>query len=120
VLYAWAPTLPAAALAIVALGGLYLSMLSGLSTVVQTHAPAALRGRIMSLQVVALSLFYAIGALAQGALADRIGLRLTTTATAALLAFALLAARLARPHLAAALRDDAPRSASDEDSSAAR
>ncbi len=120
VLYAWAPALPVAALAIVVLGGLYLSMLSGLSTVVQMHAPAALRGRIMSLQVVALSLFYAIGALAQGALADRVGLRLTTAVAAALLALALIAARLVRPHLAVALRDDIPRPAPDVDSLSAR
>ncbi len=105
-LYAWAPGLLAAAVAIAALGGLYLSLLSGLSAVVQAHAPAALRGRVMALQGVVLSLFYAVGAVLQGALADRVGLRFATSGAAVALALALGGARLAYPHLVSALRGD--------------
>ena len=105
-LYAWAPGLLAAAVAIASLGGLYLSLLSGLSAVVQAHAPAALRGRVMALQGVVLSLFYAVGAVLQGALADRVGLRFATSGAAVALALALGGARLAYPHLVSALRGD--------------
>src|SRR5205085_205433 len=75
VLYAVSPSLPVAALALTAVGGAYVGILSGLGTVVQLRAPAALRGRILSLYGVALGLVYPIGAVIQGALGDRFGLR---------------------------------------------
>ena len=48
---------------------------------------------------------YPIGAVAQGAIADEIGLRATTAGAAILLGASLLAWRLLRPHAADALTD---------------
>jgi predicted MFS family arabinose efflux permease len=64
--------------------------------VVQLRAAAALRGRIVSFFFVALGVIYPIGALAQGALADRVGLHAITVgaALAMLGVLALLAAAL--------------------------
>jgi len=48
VLYALAPTLPLAVVAIFAVGALYLGTLSSFTTVAQLRAPAELRGRVVS------------------------------------------------------------------------
>ena len=93
ILYAWAPRIWLAVPAIVALGALYMSMLSGLSTIVQLRTPQALRGRVLSLHGAALSTMYPVGAVGQGALADRIGLPATTTICTLLLAAILVIAR---------------------------
>jgi predicted MFS family arabinose efflux permease len=76
-----------------------------LSTVVQLRAPAAFRGRIIGVYLVALGVVYPIGSLIQGPLADRIGLAVTTGAAGALLAVALVAIRVVRPGLLAALSE---------------
>ncbi len=102
-LYAWSPRLWPAAAAIFILGGLYLSLLSGLSNVVQTRTPATLRGRVLSLHGSTLSTIYPLGSILQGTIADRIGLRDTTTLAALLLAAVLIAVRLGRPRLVRAL-----------------
>ena len=68
-------------------------MLSGLSTVVQLHAPQAYRGRVLSFYLVALGVAYPIGSLIQGPVVDRIGIGWTTTGTALLLTLVLGAAR---------------------------
>jgi predicted MFS family arabinose efflux permease len=57
-------------------------VLSGLQTVVQLHAPAAYRGRVLSFYLVALGIAYPIGALAQGPLADHVGVAWTTVTAA--------------------------------------
>jgi MFS family permease len=82
--------------AIVLVGVAYIGVLSGLSAVVQLRAAPALRGRIVSFFFVALGVIYPIGALAQGALADRVGLHAITVgaALAMLGVLALLAAAL--------------------------
>ncbi|OYV72924.1 MAG: hypothetical protein B7Z74_04730, partial [Deltaproteobacteria bacterium 21-66-5] len=74
-LYAYAPDLVWAALALVVLGGSYVGTLTGLNTSVQLHAPVKERSRILSLYVLSLSLFYPVGALAQAALAHLFGVR---------------------------------------------
>ena len=92
-LYAVAPTLATAAPAFVAVGAGYIVVLAGLNTVVQLRAPAASRGRILSIYMMALGLVYPLGAVLQGALADTHGVRAVTVAGAlALLAVATLAA----------------------------
>lgn len=80
--------------AITLLGVSYIGILSGLSAVVQLRAPTRLRGRILAFFFTALGVIYPIGALAQGALADGLGLHAVTVAAAlAMLAvLALLAA----------------------------
>jgi len=101
--YALSPTLAVAAVAIFVVGFLYLGALSSFTTTAQLRAPAELRGRVMSVLMVLLGSLYPIGAIVQGAVADRIGLRATTVAAAVLMGAVLVAARLLFPKLAHAL-----------------
>ena len=109
-LYAAAPTLWLAAIAIFAVGAGYIGILSGLMTVVQLRAPAAMRGRVLSLFMVSLGTVYPIGAIAQGALGDQIGLRATTIGCAAVFWVLFAGLVLRAPRLVAAL-DDPPAAA---------
>ncbi|MBV8303351.1 MAG: MFS transporter [Acidimicrobiia bacterium] len=86
VLYAAAPSLATAAVALVAVGAAYIGVLSGLMTVVQLRAPDALRARILSLYMVSLGVIYPIGAVIQGKLGDELGLRAVVIVAAALFA----------------------------------
>ncbi len=106
--YAVAPTLAVATVVLVAVGAAYVGVLSGLGTVVQLRAPAALRARVLSLYMVALGIVYPLGAVLQGALGDRLGLRTVTGGCAALFLTVVVAAGLARPDLVAALDDPMP------------
>jgi MFS family permease len=106
--YALAPSLPLALVAFVAVGAGYIFVLSGLNTVVQLRAPAAARGRILSIYMMALGLLYPVGALVQGLLADSHGIRAVTVAGAvALLAVCVLTAIL-RPTAFTNLADPEP------------
>ena len=107
VLYGLAPNLALAAAALVALGGAYIGVLSGLGTVVQLRAPAAYRARILSLYMVALGMIYPIGAVVQGALGDRFGIRGVTVACALVFAGLLGAVLATRRDLATSF-DDPP------------
>ncbi|HVF14108.1 MAG TPA: MFS transporter [Acidimicrobiales bacterium] len=104
-IYSAAPSLPTATLALAVVGAGYIGILSGLGTVVQMRAPAALRGRVLSLYMVALGTVYPIGAVIQGALGDRFGLRTITAACAGVFLLVVLVARTTRPDLVAALDD---------------
>jgi MFS family permease len=86
VLYAAAPTLWTAAVALIAVGATYIGVLSGLMTVVQLRAPEELRARILSIYMVALGVIYPIGAVIQGKLGDEFGLRGVVIIAAALFA----------------------------------
>lgn len=103
VLYAFAPSLVLAAVALGIVGAIYIGILSGLQTVVQLRAPAAYRGRILSLYLVALGCLYPIGALVQGPLADAVGLKTVTTVASAILLAVLLGVRVRRPHVLSVL-----------------
>ena len=105
VLYAIAPSLPVAALALAAVGAAYIGILSGLATVVQLRAPSAVRGRILSLYMVALGTIYPIGAVIQGALGDRFGLRTVTAGCAVAFTLVVVVVRLTRPELMGVLDD---------------
>jgi MFS family permease len=111
-LYDFAPSLTFALPALFVVGLVYIGVLSGLSTVVQLRAPAELRGRVLSLYLVALGVSYPIGSLVQGPLADSLGLAWTTAGAAAVLAIALVVTRVARPGvfqaLAAPVSTEAP------------
>ena len=76
-----------------------------LGTVVQLRAPAELRARILSLYMVALGVVYPLGAVVQGFLADRLGLRAVTVGAALVFLAVVLAVRAARPALAGAFSD---------------
>ncbi|MCU4184424.1 MFS transporter [Acidiferrimicrobium sp. IK] len=83
--YAAAPDLAVAAAAILLVGGSYIGVLAGCNTIIQLRAAPALRGRVLGIYMMALGILYPIGSLAQGALADAVGLRAVTTAGASLL-----------------------------------
>jgi MFS family permease len=103
--YGAAPNFTVAGIAIVLLGASYIGVLSGLNTVVQIHAPAAARGRILGLYMLALGTIYPIGALLQGQIADHAGIRhVTIGAGFGLLAIILVAAGAA-PGLLRGLTD---------------
>jgi MFS family permease len=78
-------------------GVIYIGVLSGLSNVVSLWAPAVLRGRIISLFLVALGAVYPVGGLVQGWVADRIGLAETTSLGAVALLAVLATWQIARP-----------------------
>lgn len=115
VCYALAPTLAIAAVAIFVVGAAYLGCLSGFNTVAQLRAPAELRGRVASVNMVILGTLYPIGSIAQGWIADSVGLRLTTAATAVGLGVIVLTVRTLRPGFDRELRAaDRPDLARDE------
>jgi MFS family permease len=83
--YGAAPSLWLAAAALFVVGMVYMSVLSGLQTVAQLQAPAAYRGRVLSFFMVALGVAYPIGSLAQGPVANHLGVGLTTVGAALML-----------------------------------
>jgi predicted MFS family arabinose efflux permease len=103
ILYAIAPNLPLSALAIVLVGALYLAALSSYTTIAQQRSPAAMRGRVLSLNAMLLGTVYPLAAAVQGALADRFGLREVTAGSAAIMLVVLLAVRALRPGYADAV-----------------
>ena len=107
VAYAAAPNLAAGVVTIFAVGFLYLGALSSFTTIAQLRAPAELRGRVLSLLMVLLGTLYPLGSVLQGAIADRVGLRVTTAGAAVLMAAALLLVRMLRPDLTRALDEPA-------------
>ena len=92
--YAAAPSLWIAVVAILVVGFLYLGMLSMCTTIAQLRSPAYARGRVLSLVMALLGLVYPIGAVAQGALGDTVGLRVTIGGAAVLFGAAVLALRV--------------------------
>ena len=108
VLYGAAPTAAAATAALVLVGGTYMFAFSGIGTVVQLRAPAALRARVLSFYFLALGTLYPLGAAIQGPLADRFGLGRVTAASGVALLVAVAAIRFVRPGAIAALDDPTP------------
>ena len=107
VAYGLAPSPLVATIAIVGVGAAYMSVLSGIGTVVQLRAPTALRARVLSFYFLALGVVYPIGATLQGPVADRVGLGVVTASSGVVMVAALLVVRLVRPARFAAL-DDQP------------
>jgi MFS family permease len=107
VAYAAAPNLAAGVVTIFVVGFLYLGALSSFVTIAQLRAPTELRGRVMSLLMVLLGALYPLGSVVQGAIADRVGLRVTIAGAGVLMATTLLVVRLLRPGVARAL-DEPP------------
>lgn len=101
--YGAAPSLWLAVAALFAVGLVYMSVLSGLQTVAQLQAPAVFRGRVLSFFLVALGVAYPIGSLAQGPVADRVGVGWTTAGSALLLGAICLAVAWRRPQFVRAL-----------------
>ncbi|MDP9402703.1 MAG: MFS transporter [Actinomycetota bacterium] len=106
--YATTPSVATAVAALAVVGALYIGVLSGLSTVVLIRAPVQFRARVLSLYFVALGTIYPLGALVQGAVADRVGLGWTTAGAAVMLAAIVLAIAALRPGFLQALDDPLP------------
>ena len=103
VAYAYAPTLWVSALTIFVVGLLYLGALSSFMSIAQLRAPAAVRGRVLSLITMALGALYPLGSIIQGSLADRIGLRQVTALSGLLLAVGLVGLLVLRPAMRSAI-----------------
>ncbi len=93
--YSLSPSLWAGAVWLGLVGASYIGVLAGLNTIVQLYAPPQLRGRMLGIYMMALGILYPVGALAQGAIAGRVGIR-AMTAIGALLLLALFVGLLAR------------------------
>jgi MFS family permease len=107
VAYGLAPVFPLAVAGIALLGFVYLGVLSGTSTVCQVRAPRELRARMASLFMLGVGGGHATGLVVQGWLGDRVGLPAVTATTGLLLFGVVVAVRLLRPDLLAAMDDQA-------------
>jgi predicted MFS family arabinose efflux permease len=96
-LYASMPNTALVAVALVAVGASYLGCLMSFTTIAQRRSPTEMRGRVMSLNMMILGSLYPLGALVQGKLADAVGLRQVTAASAIALAAVMLLTRALRP-----------------------
>ena len=108
VVYGTVPTAPLAVAALVGVGMTYMFVFSGIGTVVQLRAPAALRGRVLSFYFLALGVLYPIGATIQGPIADRIGLGTVTAAAGLALSATVALIAVVRPARLRALDDPDP------------
>ena len=111
-LYALAPGVWASAFTLIFVGAFYLGALSSFFTISQLRAPPHLRGRVLSVNNVILGLLYPLGSVIQGRIADSVGLRATTFGAAAVMALALIAVRVVRPGITAAIEAPVPETAS--------
>ena len=101
--YAYAPNLATSALALLVVGAFYLGALSTFTSIAQLRAPADIRGRVLSVFTVILGALYPLGAVIQGKLGDKVGLRATTFGAAVLLGAVLLVVRTFRPGITKAI-----------------
>jgi MFS family permease len=85
VAYSLAPNLWVGAVAMTLTGAAYIGVLAGSNTLIQLHAPDSMRGRMLGIYMMALGVLYPIGALAQGAIANLVGIRAVTAAGAVVL-----------------------------------
>jgi MFS family permease len=108
VAYGLAPSLWLSAVALLAVGAGYIAVLSGLNTVVQLRAPAEARGRVLSIYMMGLGIVYPIGAVLQGGIANRTGVRAVTVAGAIVLLGGIAAIAACRPTVFTALGDPSP------------
>jgi MFS family permease len=106
VAYGAAPSLWLAVAALFVVGLVYMGVLSGLQTVAQLYAPAAYRGRVLSVFLVALGVAYPIGSLAQGPIADHLGVGTTTVGAALALAVTSAVVAWRRPGFVRAVAAD--------------
>jgi MFS family permease len=106
VAYGAAPTLAVSAVTLFFVGMLYLGALSSFTTIAQLRVPGEIRGRVLAVFTVILGALYPLGSVVQGKLADHIGLRTTTIGAAVIMAVVILATRVLRPGITAAI--DAP------------
>jgi MFS family permease len=119
VLYALSPTFPVAVAALLVLGFVYLTMLSGTAAVCQLRAPRAFRARVASLFMLVLGSGYPLGLIVHGWLGDRVGLRAVTAVAGLLLLAIVVAVRVLAPRQLDALSPPPPAPAEPSPGSAA-
>jgi predicted MFS family arabinose efflux permease len=95
--YGSAPNVAISAVCLAVVGFAYMGSLSSFMSVSQRLAPPEGRGRAMMANNFVLGLFYPLGLLVQGILADVKGLRWVTVGSGLVLAVAIITARLLRP-----------------------
>ena len=103
--YASAPGLAFAAIALFAVGLLYLGALSSFTTIAQLRVPTEIRGRVLAVFTVILGSLYPLGSIVQGKIADHVGLRAVTIGSAVLMLAVLLITRAVRPGVTAAINE---------------
>jgi MFS family permease len=103
VLYAAAPNVPMAAIALGLVGLTYIGVFSGLNVVLQLRAPPEYRGRVVSLYFGVVGIVYPLGAALQGWIGDHIGVRVVTAAAAIAMLVLVAAVALRRPDALAEL-----------------
>jgi MFS family permease len=96
-LYAAAPNVPTATLAIGFVGLTYIGVFSGLNVVLQLRAPEEYRGRVVSLFFGVVGILYPVGASIQGWIGDRTDIRAVTAGGAAAMLAAVVAVAVRRP-----------------------
>lgn len=101
--YGLAPSFWWSAAAFLLVGAGYIGVLTGLNTVVQLRAPAAARGRVLSIYMMALGIVYPIGAVIQGTVADTVGVRGVTIGGALALLSVLTLVAVVRPSVFSSL-----------------
>lgn len=102
-LYGAAPTLWLMVIALAVVGGCYMGSMSTFSTIGQTMAPTESRGRVMAINNATLGILYPLGAILQGWLADRVGLRAVTIGSGVVMIGVMGAIRFLRPGFTAPL-----------------
>jgi MFS family permease len=107
-LYALAPGPRAALVALALLAYCYLTSISTVASVTQVRAPAALRGRVLSVNNVTLGLLYPVAVALQGRLGDLVGLREAMVVFAVAHLAVVVAIRVVRPQVLAPLDGAAP------------
>lgn len=80
VVFALAPVFALAVAALVAAGGAYLAIASTLNTTVQLQVSETMRGKVLALYIMLLTVAMPLGSLLQGFLADTVGPRPTVAA----------------------------------------
>lgn len=108
VLYGLAPNLWIMVPALALVGACYMGSMSTFSTIGQTMSPPDARGRVMAINNATLGVLYPIGAIVQGALADRVGLRWVTVGSGVVMVLVMLAVRMQRPGYTAPLDVPSP------------
>ncbi|CAN5725977.1 MFS transporter [soil metagenome] len=83
--FALAPAYPVALVALTVAGGGYLALASTLNTTLQLQVDESMRGKVLALYLMGLTISFPVGSLIQGWLADHVGPRPTVAAAAGLL-----------------------------------
>ncbi len=94
VAYGLAPVFWTAAMALVVVGLAYGYAFTSFAGIAQHEAPDEMRGRVLAVNTFVLGIFFPVGTLVQGAIADATSLRAVTAGSGVVLAVLLMIVRL--------------------------